>query len=84
MARFQLTRAFAYDGGQHRVAAGKIITDIAPARGSETSTIYWPALSSQTLGQGFVPLDASAIAMKAASVYANEIIQTPSGADSIS
>jgi hypothetical protein len=79
MAHFRLTRAFAYGG--HRLAAGTVIADIAVP--GETSVIWWPGLNSQTLGQGFIPLDASAVGMKNASVYWNEVIQAPTGADSI-
>jgi hypothetical protein len=78
MARFQLTKAFAF--GSFRAAAGQIISDTP---GVQTDLI-WSGLNAQTMCPGLIPLDASATSMKAASRYASEV--TPfgcTGGDSI-
>jgi hypothetical protein len=80
VARFQLTMAVSV--GQVRFAAGEIVTDLQPA--PVIGDRYWPGLSAATMAPGMVPLDAGAIAIKAASPFANEVIRTwISGVDSI-
>jgi hypothetical protein len=82
MARFRLTRAFAYNGGANRLAAGQVIVD--SSANAQAGDTVWTGLTSATMGQGFVPLDASATTMKSASVYANEVISaTIVGVDSV-
>jgi hypothetical protein len=82
LARFQLRRAFAYNGGHNHLIAGSIITNDPSF--AESGDYIWTGLTAQTMGAGFVPLDADGVAMKAASVFANEIVSaTITGADSI-
>jgi hypothetical protein len=83
MARFQLTRAFVYMGGSRRFPAGTVLTDTYTYMGAYPNDIVWTGLNSQTIGPGFAPLDASAVTMKAASIYANEVVSRPTGVDSV-
>jgi hypothetical protein len=80
MARFQLTMAISVS--QMRFHAGEIVTDTLPT--VPTNDRYWPGLTAATMAPGMVPLDAGAIAIKAASAFAGEVIRTwISGVDSI-
>jgi hypothetical protein len=66
VARFRLTRAFAYNGGANRLAAGSTIVDQQSL--AQPGDTVWSGLTSGTMGQGFVPLDAAATTMKNGSV----------------
>jgi len=66
MARFQLTRAFAF--GSFRAAAGQILSDTP----GFPNDLVWTGLKAQTMCPGMVPLDASATTMKGSSRFANE------------
>jgi len=82
MARFRLTRAFAYNGGANRLAAGQTLAD--SQANAQAGDVVWTGLTSLTMGQGFVALDASATTMKSASVYSSEVISaTILGVDSV-
>ena len=67
-----MSRAFAYNGGANRLAAGSTIVE--SQANAVAGDIVWTGLSSATMGQGFVPLDASATTMKGGSAYAGEVI----------
>jgi len=80
MARFRVHKAFST--AQERFYAGQVVTDTIPL--TVASDRYWPGLNAATLPSGLVPLDGSATSMKAASVWASEVLPaTILGVDSI-
>jgi len=67
MARFQLTSGSVL--GHKNYKTGTTVADsVANAIGND---VVWTPMSSTTIGPQFNPLDASAIAMKNASRFAN-------------
>jgi len=80
MARFRLMKAIA--AGALKFHAGDVVTDTIPL--TVPTDRHWPTLTAATMASGMVPLDASASSMKAASVWANEVLPaTILGVDSI-
>lgn len=80
MARFRLTAAFHHNAVRHR--AGTVLADnVANALAGDA---VWRGMSASTITADFVPLDAAANSMKAASPYANTpAASTISGVNSI-
>jgi hypothetical protein len=83
MARFKLTASFYADAiGVGRVSAGKTVADSQV--NALPGDVVWTGLNSNSLPAGFVPLDASADAMKSASRWANvPVSATILGVDSV-
>jgi hypothetical protein len=79
MARFGSTVAFVVDGKRHR--AGMTYCD--SKANQLAGDIIWTGLSSSTMSPGLIPLDGSAVSMKAASVYSGVQTNLIDGANSI-
>jgi hypothetical protein len=80
MARFRLMKAIAT--GALRFHAGEVVTDTIPL--TVATDRHWPGLTASVMASGMVPLDGSASSMKAASVWAGEVLPaTILGVDSI-
>lgn len=81
MARFRLTKAF--QAGSRHLHAGQTIAD--SLANSVPGDAVWTGLTSNTMGSGFAPLDASATTMKSGSPkFASEPSATSiTGRDSI-
>jgi hypothetical protein len=83
MARFRTMAAFYSDAqGVGKVSAGRVV---ASSQGTALfGDVVWVGLNAGTLPAQMVPLDAEAAAMKAASRWADEVINaTILGADSV-
>jgi hypothetical protein len=83
MSRFRTTQSFYCDAvGVGHVKAGSTVCDNQVL--SVSGDVIWSGLTSQSLPPGFVPLDPAAVALKAASPLANEIIRCCiTGTDSV-
>jgi len=85
MARFKLIQAIVigYNTGSppKMLRAGSTLAD--SIANSQPGDYVWPGLTSASMHQGLVPLDAGATTMKSASKYASEITSAPTGRDSI-
>jgi hypothetical protein len=80
MARFGSTVAFVVAGKRHK--AGQTYCD---TKANQVGTdIIWAGMSPSTMSPGLVPLDATAVTMKASSVFAGSPIPLIDGANSIS
>jgi hypothetical protein len=79
MARFGSTVAFVVDGKRHK--AGQTYCD--SKANQLAGDIIWTGMSSSTMSPGLVPLDGSAVSMKAASVYSGVQTNLIDGANSI-
>ena len=79
MARFGSTVAFVVDGKRHK--AGQTYCD--SKANQIVGDIIWPGMSSTTMSPGLIPLDGSAVSMKAASVYSGVQTNLIDGANSI-
>jgi hypothetical protein len=81
MARFRLAAAFVV-GGYKRYRASTVLAD--SVANAQPGDVVWTGMNSVTIREFFVPLDASASAMFAASQYAGTPAPTAiTGADSI-
>jgi len=83
MARFKLLSSFYADAvGVGRVRAGRTVAD--SQANALPGDVIWTQLNSNSIPRGFVPLDASASAMFAASQWAGTpVAATILGADSV-
>jgi hypothetical protein len=79
MARFGSTVAFVVDGKRHK--AGQTYCD--SKANQLAGDIIWTGMSSSTMSPGLVPLDGSAVSMKAGSVYSGIQTNLIDGANSI-
>ena len=79
MARFGSTCAFVVGGRKYK--AGTTYADTVG--NAQAGDVVWVGMSSSTMSPGLVPLDASATAMKNASVYVGVQVARPDGVNSI-
>jgi hypothetical protein len=74
MARFRTVSACYVDYGCiGKIRGGSTVADSQAA--AQSGDVVWPQLNSGSLPPGFIPLDAGATAIKAASPLANEVIR---------
>jgi hypothetical protein len=79
MARFGSTVAFVVDGKRHKAG-----TTYCDSKANQVGNdIIWAGLSSTSMAPGLIPLDGSAVSMKAASVYSGIQTNLIDGANSI-
>jgi hypothetical protein len=79
MARFGSTVAFVI--GDRKYRAGQTYADTGAS--ALPGDVVWVGLNSTKLSPGLIPLDAGAVSMKAASVFAGIDFPRPDGANSI-
>jgi hypothetical protein len=79
MARFSSTVAFAVNGTRYKAGTTYADTKANALEGD----VIWLGLDETKMSPGFVPLDAAAVTMKGASVFAGLSVARPDGANSI-